>query len=404
MTMLRQPPLERLSSYQNARDHARYALPKGLFEYIDGGAEGERTMRRNVEAFEEIVWNPRNSIWHDHHDTATEILGTKLRFPVMTAPCGGMRMVHPEGDKGLVRASAEAGIAHITSSVSGFPLEEIAEAHPGTKWFQLYRLGSRPLMESLVHRAQAAGYHAMVVTVDSVVAGYREKDYKNGFSYNMRVDLKNMTRLAPQVIQRPRWLRDFVKDGRPFEISNTRPLPGQDGEALQLSHMGRTDVSHSPTWEDIEWIRQTWKGPMVLKGVFTADDARKALEYGADGIVVSNHGGRQLEGSAATIDALPEIAAAVGNDMTILLDSGIRRGGDVLKALALGADGVLIGRMSVYGLALGGQAGVARMIEMLYGEMIRTMRLLGVQSVHELDESYIHSVGRHSTAREIQKV
>jgi L-lactate dehydrogenase (cytochrome) len=379
--------VKRISSYEDARAKAQYALPRGVFDYVDGGSEGEYTMRRNVEAFEELVWRPKQAIYHEQIDTTTEVLGTKLTMPVMTAPCGGMRLVHPEGDIGLVKASANFGICHIVSSVSGFPLEEIAASHPGPKWFQLYRLGSRPLMESLVHRAQAAGYGAMVVTIDSVMAGYREKDYKNGFSYNMRVDLKNMAKLAPQVITRPRWLYKYWRDGMPFEISNTRPVGG--GEALPISAMGRTDLSHSPTWDDIAWIRANWEGPMVVKGVMGAQDARRAVDAGADGIVISNHGGRQLEGAPATIDVLPEIVAEVGGDTTILLDSGVRRANDVARAIALGADAVLIGRMSVYGLALGGEAGVTRMLRLLHQELVRTLRLLGVGSIHELNPSFI---------------
>ena len=379
--------LDRISSYEDAREKARRALPRGLFDYVDGGAEGEYTMRRNIEAFEELVWRPRQAIYHETIDTTTEVLGTKLTMPVMTAPCGGMRLVHPDGDIGLVKASAKFGICHIASAVSGFPLEEIAASHPGPKWFQLYRLGSRPLMESLVHRAQAAGFGAMVVTVDSVMAGYREKDYKNGFSYNMRIDLKNMARLAPQVMTRPRWLYDYWRDGMPFEISNTRPLDG--GQALPISAMGRTDLSHSPTWDDVDWIRANWIGPMVVKGIMGAEDARRAVDAGADGIVISNHGGRQLEGAPATIDVLPEIVAEVGGETTILLDSGVRRANDVARAIALGADAVLIGRMSIYGLALGGEAGVTRMLELLRGELVRTLRLLGVGSIGELNPSFI---------------
>ena len=386
-TTLIRTKLSRVSSYEDARAKARYALPRGLFEYVDGGAEGEYTLRRNVEAFEELVWRPRQAVYHEHIDTATEVLGTKLAMPVMTAPCGGMRLVHPEGDIGLVKASADFGICHIVSAVSGFPLEEIAAAHPGPKWFQLYRLGSRPLMESLVHRAQAAGYGAMVVTVDSVAVGYREKDYRNGFSFNMRINARNMARMAPQVITRPRWLYHYWRDGMPFEISNTKPVAG--GDALPISAMGRTDLSHSPTWEDIEWIRANWVGPMVVKGVMGAEDARRAVDAGADGIVISNHGGRQLEGAPATIDVLPEIVAEVGGETAILLDSGVRRANDVARAVALGADAVLIGRMSVYGLALGGQAGVTRMLEHLHQELVRTLRLLGVARVRDLNPSLI---------------
>ena len=278
------------------------------------------------------MWRPKQAIYHERVDTATEVLGQRLTMPVLTAPCGGMRLVHPDGDIGLTRAAADFGICHIASAVSGFTLEEIAASHPGPKWFQLYRLGSRPLMESLVHRAQAAGFGALVVTIDSVVVGYREKDFRNGFSYDMRINLKNVAKMAPRVATRPRWLYQYWRDGMPFEISNTRPVEG--GEALPISAMGRTDLSHSPTWEDIEWIRANWEGPMIVKGVMGAEDARRAVDAGADGIVVSNHGGRQLDGSPATIRVLPEIVAEVGGETTVLLDSGIRRANDVARAVA----------------------------------------------------------------------
>lgn len=196
-----------------------------------------------------------------------------------------------------------------------------------------------------------------------------------------------MARMAPQVATHPRWLYRYWRDGMPFEISNTMPLEG--GEALPISAMGRTDLSHSPTWADIEWVRANWQGPMLVKGVMGAEDARLAVEAGADGIVISNHGGRQLEGAPATIDVLPEIVAEVGGETTILLDSGVRRANDIARAVALGADAVLIGRMSVYGLALGGAAGVTRMLQMLHQELVRTLRLLGVQSIHDLDPSFI---------------
>ena len=330
-TIVMPAKLDRVSSYEDARRKARYALPRAVFDYVDGGSDVEYTQRRNEEAFDELVWRPKQAIYHERVDTATEVLGQKLAIPVMTAPCGGMRLVHPEGDIGLTRASADFGICHIVSAVSGFTLEEIAASHPGPKWFQLYRLGSRPLMESLVHRAQAAGYGVLVVTVDSVVVGYREKDFRNGFSYDMRINMKNVARMAPRVVTRPRWLYQYWRDGMPFEISNTRPLEG--GEALPISAMGRTDLSHSPTWDDIEWIRANWEGPLVVKGVMGAEDARRAVDAGADGIVVSNHGGRQLDGAPATIQVLPEIVAEVGGETTILLDSGVRRANDVARAV-----------------------------------------------------------------------
>lgn len=380
--------LAHVHNHSDARAVARRVLPKGLFDYVDGGADDELTLARNVQGFRDIAFRPRMATHNPTPDLCTELFGTRIAMPVLTAPCGGMRLVHPSGDLGVARAAAAAGTVHVATSASGFTLEEIA-ADAGPTWFQLYRFYHREAMENLVRRAQRAGYTALVVTVDTTVGGNREKDFRNGFSYDMRVNARNALRMGPRLAVRPAWLYRFWRDGMPFVLPNTADLT-KDGKPLLLTEMARTaGESHSPSWEDIGWIRRNWQGPLLVKGLLTADDARRAEQAGADGVVVSNHGGRQLDGAPATVDVLPEIVDAVGGSLEVLLDSGIRRGSDVLKALALGAKAVLVGRHAVWGLAIGGQAGVAHLLEILRTDMVRTMRLMGCRSVSELDESWV---------------
>ncbi len=387
----------RILSYEDARQGARRILPRAVFDYVDGGAEDEATLRRNVDAFKELTFRPRMAVRNPEPNLATTVLGTPISMPVMTAPCGGMRLVHPDGDIGIANAAAKAGTIAVVSSASCFTLEEIATTSAaGPKWFQLYRFFNGDLMESLVHRAQAAGYEAMVVTVDTQVVGNREKDFKNGFSYNLRVNPRNALRLAPQMVTRPEWVYGFVRDGMPFQVSNTL---GPDGKVMYLSAMSRLATeTQSPTWEDIAWIRENWKGPMLVKGILSADDARRSEDAGADGVVVSNHGGRQLEGAPATIEVLPEIVDAVGDRLEVLLDSGVRRGNDVLRAVAIGAKAVLIGRLGAMGLAVGGEAGVNRMLSIIRADIVRSMRLLGASSIGELDRSWLAAYGPEKAA------
>jgi isopentenyl diphosphate isomerase/L-lactate dehydrogenase-like FMN-dependent dehydrogenase len=328
---------------------------------------------------------------------STTLFGQRISFPVLTAPCGGMKLVHPDGDIGVARAAASAGTMHVASSVSGFSLEEIAQGSPSQHWFQLYRFRGREGMENLVTRAKAAGYKAIVATLDTQVVSKRERDWRNGFSYSMRPNLANVLKLGPQLAPRPFWIARYVRDGMPFQVANTAAM-ARDGVPMLLSEMGRGATS-SPTWEEVAWVRDNFDGPVLVKGVLTADDCRRALDLGCDGVVVSNHGGRQLDGVPATIQVLPEIVAAVGDRMEILLDGGVRRGSDVLKALALGARAVLIGRPYVWGLALGGQDGVAHMLELLRAEMKRSMQLMGCESVHDLDHSWVGACSMRPTGQ-----
>jgi L-lactate dehydrogenase (cytochrome) len=383
--------LAKVLNYQDARRLARWTLPRGVFDYVDGGAEDEVTLRRNTAGFQDLQFRPRMGVWVEEPLLSTTLFGQSVSFPVLTAPCGGMKLIRPEADIGVARAAAAAATIHVVSSASGFSLEEIARSSPDRHWFQLYRYMGRPGMENLVHRAKAAGYKAIVVTVDTQVGSKRERDWRNGFSYSMRVNAANALKLSRQLAPRPFWTARYVLDGMPFQLANTADMTS-DGAPMALPEMGRKE-SNSPTWEDIAWVRQNFDGPVIVKGVLTADDGRKALDLGCDGVLVSNHGGRQLEGAPASIDVLPEIVAAVGGKMEILLDGGVRRGSDVLKALALGARAVLIGRPYVWGLALGGQDGVSHMLELLRAEMKRSLQLMGCASIHDLDRTWLMSAG-----------
>ncbi|MER7115812.1 alpha-hydroxy acid oxidase [Saccharomonospora azurea] len=398
---IRRARVARLLDHEDLQRAAARALPRGIREYVAGGSEDEVTLARNAQAFRDVAFRPRMATWVPEPELATTVLGTRVDLPVLTAPCGGLRLVHPDGDLGFAKAAAGAGTVHVASSAAGFTLEDIASVE-GPKWFQLYRFSSHETMEHLMRRAQDAGYSALVATVDTAVSGYRVRDFKNGFSYSMRVNARNAVKLAPQLLRKPAWLARYVLDGLPFEIPNTARITA-DGKPMVLTEMTKGGAgSHSPTWTDIDWLRANWRGPLVVKGLLTVEDARRAVDAGADAVIVSNHGGRQLDGAPATLTVLPRIVDSVGDRAEVLLDSGIRRGSDVVKALSLGAKAVLAGRLPTWGLAAGGTAGVERSLELLRTEMIRTMRLLGCHSVAELDRSWLDEDTLPSAIKEVE--
>jgi isopentenyl diphosphate isomerase/L-lactate dehydrogenase-like FMN-dependent dehydrogenase len=377
--------LRRVLSYEDARRFARWTLPRGVFDYVDGGAEDELTLRRNTEALRELRLRPRVGTWAAAPRLATTVLGERISFPVLTAPCGGLKLVHPEADVGAARAAASVGTVHIASSVSGHSLEQIAAGSDGPKWFQLYKLGGRAGLEQLVERAAEAGYRAVVVTLDTQVPAKRERDWRNGFRFSMGANIETATRLAPQLVARPLWLARFIRDGLPFAVANTAAMASTPMALAQMV----SGESHGPTWDDVAWVCEHFDGPVLVKGVLTAEDCLRAAELGCRGVIVSNHGGRQLDGAPAPIEVLPEVVAAVGDRLEVLLDSGVRRGSDVVKALALGARAVLVGRPYIWGLALAGQPGAEHMLELLREELTRTMQLLGCPSVEELGAGWV---------------
>jgi len=383
--MAASPNVARFVNIADLRLAAKKRLPRVVFDYIDGAADGEVTLRENCRAFEDVVFRPRSAVATKHCDVSTSVLGTTLDLPFLLAPVGSSRLFYPHGEEVAARAAGEAGTTYILSTLSGCHVSDVKKATRGPVWFQLYLVGGRDVAMGGIARAREAGCTALVVTIDTPVAGMRERDLRNGMK--ALVSSNPMTRLphVGQFLVRPRWLIDVVRDGGLMKFPNivlpSGPMPYADvGAALEQSMV---------CWDDLRWIRDAWGGPIVVKGVHTADDARRAIDGGASAVVVSNHGGRQLDGVAATIRVLPEVVSAVDGRIEVLLDGGIRRGGDVVKALCLGARAVLIGRAYAYGLGAAGGAGVSRAIDILRADIVRTLTLLGVGSTAALDGSFV---------------
>lgn len=366
---------------------ARRTVPKIVFNYIDGGAEGERTLRENRRAFDAISLRPRMAVSIPDADLKTTVLGHELALPVLLAPVGYCRVMHPDGEVGAAKAAGDAGTAYILSTVSGHPLEDVKAASRGAVWYQLYLTGGREAAEPAMVRAQAAGYTVLVITIDTSVIGSREREVRDGMDQLLRGNLWSQIPFVPQLLARPRWLARFLLHGGLPSMPNI-VLPGKG--PLEVGDAHTTLKRHAFSWPDMKWIRDQWKGPIVIKGVISSDDARRSLDHGAAAIVVSNHGGRQLDGVAATLRVLPEIVSAVNGKAEILVDSGIRRGTDVVKAICLGAKAVLCGRAYAYGLAAAGEAGVARALQILRADLDRTLKLLGCRSIRDLDRSYVN--------------
>ena len=372
-------------SVADLRAAAKKRLPRAVFDYIDGGADGEITLRENCRAFEDVTFRPRSAVATKSCDLSTTVLGTTLSLPVLLAPVGSSRMFYPSGEEVAARAAGEAGTAYILSTLSGCPVKDVRNASRGPVWYQLYLVGGRDAALGAIERARTAGCSALVVTIDTPVAGLRERDVRNGAKELTSGKPLTMLPHVFQFLARPRWLAAYLRDGGQMSFSNVL-LP--DGP-MKYADVGAALEQSMVSWDDFRWIRDAWKGKVVAKGVLTGDDARRAIAEGANAVVVSNHGGRQLDGVAATIRVLPEVIAAVNGQVEVLLDGGIRRGGDVVKALAMGARAVLVGRAYAYGLGAAGGPGVARAIEILRSDIVRTLTLLGVASTAALDASCV---------------
>ena len=364
---------------------AQRRLPRAVFDYIDGGADAEWTLRENSRVFEDVILRPRSAVATKECDLRTTVLGESIALPLILAPVGSSRMFYPRGEELAARAAGEAGTIYTLSTLSGCAVRDVKAATRGPMWYQLYIIGGRDVALAGIERARSCGCSALVVTIDTPVAGLRERDFRNG--------VKELVSGAPfamfpylfQFLARPRWLAGYLRDGGLMKFPNIvlkdGPMPYADvGAALEQAMV---------SWDDFGWIREAWRGPIVAKGVHTADDARRAIDHGASAVVVSNHGGRQLDGVAPTLRVLPEVVAAANDRVEVLLDSGIRRGSDAVKALCLGARAVLIGRAYAYGLGAAGRAGIARAIDILRADIIRTMKLLGCASVRDLDRSLV---------------
>jgi (S)-mandelate dehydrogenase len=368
------------------RERARRRLPRGIWEYAERGTEDEWAMARNRAAFERVAFRPRVLRGVQSVDTGTEILGKPSAFPLALAPTGAAGLLWYKGDLALARAAADAGVPFTISSASTMDLEQIAVAG-GRIWFQLYYWEDRSLSHAVVDRARDLGCEALLITLDMPVPPNREYIHRNGFGTPFRLNARN----ALDVLGHPRWLagvmgRYALDGGVPTQANLPDRLRAKVTKGAPPGALFKQD---DLDWDAITVLRDRWPGKLLLKGVLHPEDAERALALGADGVVVSNHGGRALDSSMATLDALPAVVGAVGGRMTVLLDSGVRRGSDVVKALALGADSVLVGRAPLYGLAAAGQAGASRALELLRAETARTMAMLGARGVDEIDSGML---------------
>jgi isopentenyl diphosphate isomerase/L-lactate dehydrogenase-like FMN-dependent dehydrogenase len=384
------PP--KVVNIEDLRHLAHRRLPKPVFDYLDGGAEDEITLRGNTQAFQDIGFRPRGATALKKCDLAVRVLGQELSFPAILAPIGYSRLLHPGGEVVAAKAAGEAGTGYILSTISGHKLEAVKAATKGPAWYQLYLLGGREAAEAGIDRARISGYSALVITVDTAVAGMRERDPRNGMKELLGESFLAKLPYLPEILAHPRWLVAFLADGGVPRLENI-VVPGQG--AMKLVDVATALVDAAVTWDDLKWIRRVWPGPIVVKGILTAEDAERAVEEGVAAVVVSNHGGRQLDSVPATIRALPEVVSAVNGRTEVLMDGGIRRGSDIVKAICLGARAVLVGRAYAYGLAAAGYPGVVRALEILQSDVERTLRLLGCPSVSALGPPFVEkSPGR----------
>jgi L-lactate dehydrogenase (cytochrome) len=382
--------IQRSVNIDDLRKLARGRVPRAVFDYIDGGADGEVTLRENRRVWDDILFRPRNAVATPKCDTRVNVLGCELALPMILAPLGSSRMFHPAGELASAKAAGDAGIAYTLSTFSGYSFEELAAAS-GEKtaplWYQVYLAGGREVVEATLARAWKSHFKAIAVTIDTNGPGMRERDFRNGAPQLMGRNLFSMVPFTSQVVVRPKWAAGFLMDrSKAMHYANVL-IPGKGPlPAIDVQNSLRDSVV---TWADLEWIRQAWPGHILVKGVITGDDARRAVDAGVSGLIVSNHGGRQLDTVYPTARALPEVLEAVGGRVEVLVDGGIRRGADIVKAICMGAKAVLIGRAYGYGLAAGGQAGVARAIAILKADIERTLILLGCGCVTKLDRSYV---------------
>jgi len=376
------------------RELASRRVPRIVFNYIDGGAEGEWTLRENRRAFDAVTFRPRQAVAMTACDLRTRVLGAELSMPILLAPVGYLRVMHPGGEVAAARAASNAGAGLVLSTVSGHRLEDVKAASTGQVWYQLYLTGGRAAAESAMRRAMDVGYKVLVITIDSTVIGYREREARDGMEQMLRGKLWSKIPFVPEILAHPRWLVRFLLDGGLPDMPN---IVSPERGILRVRDAHTAMKREAFTWNDMPWIRALWKGPIVIKGVLSREDARSSLAHGAAAVIVSNHGGRQLDGVPASLQVLPKIVEEVKDKAEVLLDSGIRRGSDIVKAICLGARAVLCGRAYAYGLAAAGEAGVTRSLELLRSDLERCLRLLGCHSVRALNESYVSGVPHLNT-------
>ncbi len=377
--------VEALHTVEDFRIAARRRLPKMVFDFVDGGADGELAVSANRASLDDVLFDPRFLVDVDDRDMSTKVFGTEVKVPLILSPSGLATIVHPDGEPAVAKAAADAGVIFSVSTASGYSLEEIADASHGRLWFQLYLWKSEEVVSSLITRAEQAGYEALVVTVDVPVVGKRERDLRNGMSLPVRLRPTNIANSATRV----GWLRKML-DGPEITFASLAGLvPGDDASSLG-DYVNRELTDQKRTWEDLSMIRRRWEGPLLVKGVLSPEDALAAVDHGADGIVVSNHGGRQMSSVPGVASVVPRIVDAVGDRAEVFLDGGVRRGEDIVKARALGATAASGGRLWFWALAAGGQEGVARVLSILEADVDRTLALIGRRRYDDVDASCLH--------------
>jgi len=376
--------LEKAVNIEDLRQLARRRLPRAIFDFFDGGAEDEVTLRGNRAAFERVRLLPKVLVNVAQVDTKVSLFGTEAALPLAIGPTGGIAAGRPGADLMLARSAKAFGIPYTLATPAGASIERLAEEAGGRRWFQLYVVRDREFREKLVSRAHAAGYEALLVTVDLPVSGKRERDPRNGFVTPYRPNWRN----SHDVLRKPAWLMDLLRHGLP-RMENFEGYKFSSTKMTDIATAVGREMDAAFDWDELKRLRERWPGRLLLKGVERPDDAERAAALGCDGVIVSNHGGRQLDGAAPTLEALPAVARAVGSRMTVLLDGGVRRGVDILKARALGAQAVLVGRATLFGVMAGGEPGAQRALQILSGELERAMKLCGVRSMAEIGPDLI---------------
>ena len=376
----------RITSAADARYLARRRVPRPVDEYMEAGAGAGVTVERNLQAFEDIGFNQRAARWWPERDLQTTVLGHRIAMPVVTAPVGALGVVHPDGELGVTRAAGAAGTIQMVSSFTTTSIEDIVAAASGPIFMQLYYPGNREAAAPLIQRAKQAGCGALVLSVDTAAAPHREHPIPGRVDFG-QPGWRNNLNLARHLLARPRWAATFLRQRR--RRFSVPMVTKDDGKPVNMFEMSELALSTAPVWDDLPWIHEQWGGPVIIKGILSAEDARRAVDAGAAAIVVSNHGGNILDGLPATMRVLPDIVAAVADDVEILLDSGVRRGTDVIKAVALGARAVLVGRSFLWALAAAGEAGVHQILRVYRDEIDNGLAGLGAPSIEALDASYL---------------
>lgn len=380
------PSLRRLAKAASVADLRRLAqrrLPRGVFDYIDGGAEDERTLSDNVSAFANVSFRPRVLRGLSDVRIGSSILGKALEYPLILAPTGFTRIADPQGELAVARSAARAGLPYTLSTLSTRSIEEVRSVSDGRLWFQVYAWRDRGLLKEMIDRAAAARFEALVLTVDTAVLGRRERDIRHGFSLPPTIGLKTIV----DGVLHPSWTWSFIRS-EPIRFANVIGREVGDGASpVRLSDYINTQFDSGLSWRDVDWLRSVWDGPIVLKGVQTVEDARLAVKVGVEAIALSNHGGRQLDGAPAILGLVAPVSDAVGGEIEIICDGGIRRGSDIVKAVAMGASAAMAGRAYLYGLGAAGEMGVDRVLEWFRNDLIRTLNLIGVSSFEELDRT-----------------